>query len=153
MYTWELTSLLSPSFAKAPETISYCSTCMMQVPSATLLCGLCFILLYLVRVGHGRYQAWRFLSQGREIILKAASSVSDHPHSWSLRTSTHYQKCGKTCFSIPVFGWGGRMHIVTTAQHWEDMRDAHPDHLSQRRWVKEVSRTRKIVVRFDIDQR
>jgi hypothetical protein len=55
---------------------------------------------------------------------------------------SYIPKAGDAPFSLPVFGFGGRMHIVSTAEHWDDLKKAHVGHLSMHYWVKEVNEPR-----------
>lgn len=36
------------------------------------------------------------------------------------------------------------MHIVSTAEHWDDLKKASVGHLSQHYWVKEVTDLRRM---------
>jgi hypothetical protein len=38
------------------------------------------------------------------------------------------------------------MHIVSTAEHWDDLKKASVGHLSQHYWVKEVNNFRRMEV-------
>jgi hypothetical protein len=55
-------------------------------------------------------------------------------------------KAGNAPFSLPVFGFGGSMHIVSTTEHWDDLKKAHVGHLSMHYWVKEVNKSRDMNV-------
>jgi hypothetical protein len=45
---------------------------------------------------------------------------------------------GSTPFSLPIFGYGGRFHVVSTETHWNDLKNADVGHLSMHHWAKSV---------------
>lgn len=49
-----------------------------------------------------------------------------------------------------MFGYGERMHVVSTEQHWNDLKGADIAHLSLHRWVKSVNLERGYRVRTSI---
>jgi hypothetical protein len=59
---------------------------------------------------------------------------------------SYIPKAGDAPFSLPVFGFGGSMHIVSTAEHWDDLKKAHVGLLSMHYWVKEVNKPRDMNV-------
>lgn len=96
-------------------------------------------LFYVAYVGFRNIESWKFLFKGRQMIRERARSVSSSLRFYYMETSINSHKSGEAPFSMPIFGYGGRMHIVSTAQHWGDLKNAHIGHLSLHHWVKDVS--------------
>ncbi|PTB35059.1 uncharacterized protein TrAFT101_006408 [Trichoderma asperellum] len=82
------------------------------------LAGVTLWVFYVGYVGFRRRESWKFVFKGRVMIGERAKAS------------------GNTPFSLPVFGYGERMHIVSTEQHWNDLKGADIAHLSLHSWVK-----------------
>lgn len=94
----------------------------MFVRTSPMISAAVLLLVYAVYKCFRDRQAWAFLLKGRQMIQAKYESADQRP------------------FSLPIFGYRGRFHVVSSEQHWKELKNADRGHLSMHEWSKGVFR-------------
>jgi hypothetical protein len=81
-------------------------------------------------------QSWRFLLQGRVIMLKHARQVSTAISSTCKQIADKLTQSPHTAYSMPIPG--NILHVVSSKDHWNDINKAHTSQLSPNAASREV---------------